>query len=188
MLQRLQKSKSTQFDLPCLFDESNIVSIFGMLDPTGRGFISHKQYMEGMFCVVVQQTLRYLLFSLKKDLLGLFDSGTLYPKKFKGRRGEANFACFLTIVRSNDSRAYAHTRARAATHTHVYTHTCVHTHTETRAHAHQYWSFRHFIFCHPPTSFFKRGGGGGGGREGTYWVRGNASAVTATYTFFFFSA
>ena len=54
VLQRLQKSKSTQFDLPCLFDESNIVSIFGMLDPTGRGFISHKQYQEGVYsCVCV---------------------------------------------------------------------------------------------------------------------------------------
>ncbi|KAK7493956.1 hypothetical protein BaRGS_00014838 [Batillaria attramentaria] len=48
VLERLQKSKATQFDLPCLFDESNIISIFGMLDPTGRGFISHKQYEEGM--------------------------------------------------------------------------------------------------------------------------------------------
>ncbi|KAK7101750.1 EF-hand calcium-binding domain-containing protein 10-like [Littorina saxatilis] len=48
VLTRLQKSKSTQFDLPCLFDESNIASIFGMLDPTGRGFISHQQYKEAL--------------------------------------------------------------------------------------------------------------------------------------------
>ena len=53
VLQRLQKSKSTQFDLPCLFDESNIISIFGMLDPTGRGFISHKQYQEGVYQLVL---------------------------------------------------------------------------------------------------------------------------------------
>ncbi|XP_076448575.1 EF-hand calcium-binding domain-containing protein 10-like [Babylonia areolata] len=54
VLQRLQKSKSTQFDLPCLFDETNIVSIFGMLDPTGRGFISHKQYQEALVTLGVK--------------------------------------------------------------------------------------------------------------------------------------
>ncbi|KAL8575485.1 hypothetical protein ACOMHN_013036 [Nucella lapillus] len=54
VLQRLQKAKSTQFDLPCLFDESNITSIFGMLDPTGRGYISHKQYNEALVTLGVK--------------------------------------------------------------------------------------------------------------------------------------
>merc|ERR1712029_1285283 len=48
VLKRLHKSKATQFDMPCLFDESNIASIFGMLDPTNRGFISHQQYKEAL--------------------------------------------------------------------------------------------------------------------------------------------
>lgn len=47
MLEQLQKSKTTHMDYPCLFDDSNIQSVFGMLDPTGSGHISLKQYTEG---------------------------------------------------------------------------------------------------------------------------------------------
>ena len=46
-LQKLQKAKTTQMDFPILFDDSNIKSIFGMLDPTQRGFITFNQYKEG---------------------------------------------------------------------------------------------------------------------------------------------
>ena len=46
-LERLQKSKSTKRDYPCLFDDSNIQSVYGMLDPTNRGYITLKQYCEG---------------------------------------------------------------------------------------------------------------------------------------------
>ncbi|KAK3774546.1 hypothetical protein RRG08_049482 [Elysia crispata] len=47
-LENLQKSRSTKVNYPCLFDESNIQAVFGMLDPTGRGFITVKQYQEAM--------------------------------------------------------------------------------------------------------------------------------------------
>jgi len=33
---------------PCLFDESNLVSTFGMLDPTKRGYISRGQYSQAL--------------------------------------------------------------------------------------------------------------------------------------------
>jgi len=47
-LEKLQKSRSSKMNYPCLFDESNIQSVFGMLDPTGRGFVTLKQYQEAM--------------------------------------------------------------------------------------------------------------------------------------------
>merc|ERR1712241_612283 len=47
-LEKLQKSRSSKLNYPCLFDESNIQSVFGMLDPTGRGYITVKQYNEAM--------------------------------------------------------------------------------------------------------------------------------------------
>lgn len=46
-LERLDKSQATKRDYPCLFDDSNIQSIYGMLDPTNRGYITLKQYSEG---------------------------------------------------------------------------------------------------------------------------------------------
>lgn len=46
-LEKLQKSKSSKRDYPCLFDESNVQSVYGMLDPTNRGYITLKQYSEG---------------------------------------------------------------------------------------------------------------------------------------------
>merc|ERR1711976_13900 len=52
-LEKLQKSKMTRRDFPCLFDETNIQSIFGMLDPTGRGFITLQQYREGLLTIGV---------------------------------------------------------------------------------------------------------------------------------------
>lgn len=47
VLEKLQKSRTTKMDYPCLFDESNINSIFGMLDPVGKGYITLQQYKEG---------------------------------------------------------------------------------------------------------------------------------------------
>ncbi|OWF35504.1 EF-hand calcium-binding domain-containing protein 10-like [Mizuhopecten yessoensis] len=44
VLEKLQKSKITRLDYPCLFDDSNIQSVFGMLDPTNRGCIAFQQY------------------------------------------------------------------------------------------------------------------------------------------------
>ncbi|KAK3101060.1 hypothetical protein FSP39_000667 [Pinctada imbricata] len=47
-LERLQKSRATHLDYPCLFDDSNIQSVFGMLDPTNRGYVTAQQYKEAM--------------------------------------------------------------------------------------------------------------------------------------------
>ncbi len=46
-LETLSKARGTQLDHPCLFDETNITSVFGMLDPTHRGYITLQQYKEG---------------------------------------------------------------------------------------------------------------------------------------------
>lgn len=48
ILEKLQKSRATKLDFPCLFDDTNIQSIYGMLDPTGRGFITLQQYKEAL--------------------------------------------------------------------------------------------------------------------------------------------
>ncbi len=48
-LEKLITAKGSKVDYPCLFDESNIQSVFGMLDPTGRGFITREQYSEGKY-------------------------------------------------------------------------------------------------------------------------------------------
>merc|ERR1712154_538050 len=47
-LEKLVKSRSSKLNYPCLFNESNVQSVFGMLDPTGRGHITTKQYKEAM--------------------------------------------------------------------------------------------------------------------------------------------
>ena len=46
-LEKLNKSRTTKRDFPCLFDDSNIQSVYGMIDPTSRGYITLKQYSEG---------------------------------------------------------------------------------------------------------------------------------------------
>ena len=46
-LEKLQNARTTRVNFPRLFDESNISAIFGMLDPTNRGFITLAQYREG---------------------------------------------------------------------------------------------------------------------------------------------
>ncbi|XP_033744963.1 EF-hand calcium-binding domain-containing protein 10-like [Pecten maximus] len=48
VLEKLQKSKMTRLDYPCLFDDSNIQSVFGMLDPTNRGCVTFQQYSEAL--------------------------------------------------------------------------------------------------------------------------------------------
>merc|ERR1711893_61559 len=47
-IEKLQKSQKTKLDYPCLFDETNIQSIFGMLDPTSQGYITLQQYREAL--------------------------------------------------------------------------------------------------------------------------------------------
>jgi len=46
-LEKLKAARETGEDFPCLFDERNIESAFGIMDPTGRGYITNVQYQEG---------------------------------------------------------------------------------------------------------------------------------------------
>ena len=53
-LEKLKGAKQSGADFyPCLFDESNLVSTFGMLDPTKRGYISHEQYKQALITMGV---------------------------------------------------------------------------------------------------------------------------------------
>ncbi|XP_072026439.1 EF-hand calcium-binding domain-containing protein 10-like [Amphiura filiformis] len=45
---KTKEARTTQMDYPCLFDNSNIESVFGMLDPTKKGFISLEQYTQAL--------------------------------------------------------------------------------------------------------------------------------------------
>ena len=49
LLEKLQRSRATKHDYPCLFDDTNIQSVYNMLDPTNRGFITMQQYKEGIY-------------------------------------------------------------------------------------------------------------------------------------------
>jgi len=46
-LEQLKEAKKRQCNFPCLFNQSNVESAFGIMDPTGRGFITSAQYQEG---------------------------------------------------------------------------------------------------------------------------------------------
>lgn len=46
-LEKLKAARETGKDFPCLFDERNVESAFGIMDPTGRGYITSVQYQEG---------------------------------------------------------------------------------------------------------------------------------------------
>lgn len=46
-LESLKQARTTGIDHPCLFDESNIESVFGMLDPNSTGYIRLAQYKAG---------------------------------------------------------------------------------------------------------------------------------------------
>nr|XP_002131050.1 EF-hand calcium-binding domain-containing protein 10-like [Ciona intestinalis] len=47
-LEKLKIAKQSGMYYPCLFDDSNLTSIFGMLDPTKRGFITREQFVEAL--------------------------------------------------------------------------------------------------------------------------------------------
>ncbi len=47
-LKRLQDAKSVKMDYPNIFDESNVASLFGILDPSSKGTITHTQYKSGI--------------------------------------------------------------------------------------------------------------------------------------------
>ena len=46
-MEKLKKSKMASVQPPTLFEDQNLNSIFGMLDPAGKGYITFRQYMEG---------------------------------------------------------------------------------------------------------------------------------------------
>ncbi|KAG8438584.1 hypothetical protein GDO86_004954 [Hymenochirus boettgeri] len=47
-LEKLKYARLSGVDYPCLFDDSNLDSIFGILDPAGQGYITGNQYMEAL--------------------------------------------------------------------------------------------------------------------------------------------
>ena len=47
-LETLMKSRVSGLDHPCLFDQANLRSVYGMLDPNGSGKISAAQYQNAM--------------------------------------------------------------------------------------------------------------------------------------------
>ena len=46
-LEKLKDARTVQRNYPCIFDDSNVRSLFGMLDVTGKGFVTYEQYKQG---------------------------------------------------------------------------------------------------------------------------------------------
>ena len=61
-IRKLQASKAAKVDYPCLFNDTNVRSLFGIMDPANKGYISHSQYKAGEFrflvCPRLQQVLK----------------------------------------------------------------------------------------------------------------------------------
>ncbi|XP_078424538.1 EF-hand calcium-binding domain-containing protein 10 [Cetorhinus maximus] len=47
-LEKLNVARQTKKDYPCLFDESNLDTVFGILDTTRQGHITSRQYREAL--------------------------------------------------------------------------------------------------------------------------------------------
>nr|CAB3241136.1 EF-hand calcium-binding domain-containing protein 10-like [Phallusia mammillata] len=47
-LEKLKIAKQSGMYYPCLFDDSNLNSIFGMLDPTKLGYITREQFVAAL--------------------------------------------------------------------------------------------------------------------------------------------
>ncbi|KAM4676774.1 EF-hand calcium-binding domain-containing protein 10 [Discoglossus pictus] len=47
-LEKLKFARKTDVDYPCLFDDSNLDAVFGILDPSGKGYITGKQYLSAL--------------------------------------------------------------------------------------------------------------------------------------------
>lgn len=47
-LELLKKARIASLHPPSLFEEQNLHSMYGMLDPSGRGSITYNQYCEGL--------------------------------------------------------------------------------------------------------------------------------------------
>ncbi|XP_051856127.1 EF-hand calcium-binding domain-containing protein 10 isoform X2 [Antechinus flavipes] len=48
MLSKIKIAKTTSVDFPYLIDDSNLVSMFEIMDPTNQGFITPVQYKEAL--------------------------------------------------------------------------------------------------------------------------------------------
>lgn len=51
--------KELKTEPPCLFDKDSIKSLFHIMDPIKRGFITHKQYIEAMKTLHIQEYPEY---------------------------------------------------------------------------------------------------------------------------------
>ncbi|XP_051976097.1 EF-hand calcium-binding domain-containing protein 10 isoform X2 [Xyrauchen texanus] len=59
-LEKLKVSKLRPGDCPCLFNDSNLEALFGILDPSHQGYITYGQYKEGKKgCSELQQHSRH---------------------------------------------------------------------------------------------------------------------------------
>ncbi len=54
-LERLKKAKLANLNPPSLIEDNNLQSMFGMLDPSGKGSITYKQYFEALKTLGIQQ-------------------------------------------------------------------------------------------------------------------------------------
>ncbi|XP_033880556.2 EF-hand calcium-binding domain-containing protein 10 [Acipenser ruthenus] len=54
-LEKLKLARTTSRDYPCLFNESNLEAIFGILDPTRQGYITLGQYKEALNTIGLKQ-------------------------------------------------------------------------------------------------------------------------------------
>merc|ERR1712179_129994 len=54
-LEKLKVARQSGMYYPCLFDDSNLISIFAMMDPTRRGFITRDQYIEALHTLGVKE-------------------------------------------------------------------------------------------------------------------------------------
>jgi hypothetical protein len=54
----LKKGKLANLNPPSLLEDTNLNSIFGMLDPSGKGSITFKQYYEGNYFNIVNPDVR----------------------------------------------------------------------------------------------------------------------------------
>ena len=71
-LEKLKDARTVQRNYPCIFDDSNVRSLFGMLDVTGKGFITYEQYKQGDLPYIYYSFTVSLFNSLMKILLKQF--------------------------------------------------------------------------------------------------------------------
>ncbi|XP_029472702.1 EF-hand calcium-binding domain-containing protein 10 [Rhinatrema bivittatum] len=55
-LEKLKLARVSDSDYPSLFDESNLIAVFGILDPAGKGFITVTQYKEALKTLGIEMT------------------------------------------------------------------------------------------------------------------------------------